>query len=59
MANSVNIDQNALTASIFCDFNVSISSLQFRHLIMPEQIVIQEQTAPAEKSGLCCHYLIS
>ena len=24
---------------------------------MPEQIVIPDQTAPEEKSDLCCHYL--
>ena len=30
-----------------------------RHLNMPEQIVLPDQTAPEEKSDLCCYYLLS
>ena len=52
MANRVNTDQTALTASIMVKHYFAISSLPFNNLIMPKQIVIPDQTAPEEKSDL-------
>ena len=49
VANSVNSDQIALTASLICDYNI----LPFNHYHLdtyqPEQIDIPDQTAPGEK----------
>ena len=56
MANSANPDQTALKVSLICIYNICYLNTTFLTLLVPEQIVNLDMTAPEGKYDLCFYY---
>ena len=53
VANSANPDQTALKVSLICIYNICHLNTTFLTLLVPEQIVNKDMTAPEGKYDLC------